>query len=301
MDSSNTVSFEEKFELLEMKWRLHDLEDDNGLLHQFLDWFKANKANVILNTMLLPVRERAGLGSPPEPFYTNSSECINNVLKVKMDYRRNELCQFVEKLHQLIDNQQQEVEKALVGCGKYCLHLHYSGLEIAQGKWFSMTKEQRRKQLKKFNDMSVALVTDLPSCSSPGGSTDLPSAHSTVEIIPSTSAHSTVEIIPSASQASELSSKLSSIANRLGLPCAAIEGIAKKAGEILSNEGGIVHAPGHPANARMVISRSGKRPHLVIPKKKSGGLACDDECPQYKSAFVLMLLLQPNTTNSWIS
>ena len=35
--------------------------------------------DVIRDTMLLPVREEAGLGSPPDPFYTNSSECINNV------------------------------------------------------------------------------------------------------------------------------------------------------------------------------------------------------------------------------
>lgn len=58
--------------------------------------------------MLLPVRERAGLGSPPEPFYNNSSECINNALKVKMDYKmdykRNELAKFVEKLHELVDS-----------------------------------------------------------------------------------------------------------------------------------------------------------------------------------------------------
>ena len=33
----------------------------------------------------------------------------------------------------------------------------------------------------------------------------------------------------------------------------------------------------------MVISKSGKQPHLVLPKK-NGGMACDDDCPQYKSA-----------------
>lgn len=33
----------------------------------------------------------------------------------------------------------------------------------------------------------------------------------------------------------------------------------------------------------MVISKSGKRPHLKLPKK-NGGTACDDDCPQYKSA-----------------
>ena len=50
---------------------------------------------------------------------------------------------------------------------------------------------------------------------------------------------------------------------------------------MLCSDGAIVHAPGHPTDAQMVVSRTGKRPHLVLP---SGGLACDDDCPQYKSA-----------------
>lgn len=68
------------------------------------------------------------------------------------------------------------------------------------------------------------------------------------------------------------------------MPTEAITGIAKKAAEILRTDGAIVSAPGQPASARMVISRSGKRPYLILPKKKGGGLTCDDECPQYKSA-----------------
>ena len=133
---------------MERKWRLHDLDDDGGSLNQFCDWFR-NKEKVICNTMLLPVRERAGLGSPPEPFFTNSNECIINVLKVKMDYKRSELVKFIDKLRELVDDQQREVDKSLVGCGKYFLHSDYSHLEIPQAKWFSMTKEQRRR----FNDM----------------------------------------------------------------------------------------------------------------------------------------------------
>ena len=43
-------------------------------------------------------------------------------------------------------------------------------------------------------------------------------------------------------------------------------------------------APWYSSEAKMVISRSGKRPHLILPKKKCGGLSCDDDCPQYKSA-----------------
>ena len=77
-------------------------------------------------------------------------------------------------------------------------------------------------------------------------------------------------------QAVMLSNKLSSLSSRLGLPK------AKK--RLQSTDGAIVHAPGHSTDAKMVISRFGKCPHLVPPKKKSGGLTCDDDCPQYKSA-----------------
>ena len=45
-----------------------------------------------------------------------------------------------------------------------------------------------------------------------------------------------------------------------------------------------MHAPGHSIDTKMVISHSVKRPHLVVPKRKSGGMACDGDCPQYKSA-----------------
>ena len=54
----------------------------------------------------------------------------------------------------------------------------------------------------------------------------------------------------------------------------------KKANELLQITGSIVPAPGHCASSYMVLSRSGKRPHLVIPKK-DGGMSCDKDCPQY--------------------
>lgn len=41
--------------------------------------------------MLRHVREEAGLGCPPDAFYTNASECINGIIKVKMNYKRSEL------------------------------------------------------------------------------------------------------------------------------------------------------------------------------------------------------------------
>ena len=65
---------------------------------------------MIRDIVLLLVREKAGLGSPPELFYNNASECIN-VIKVKVDYKKNELQVFIYKMLDLIGEQQQEAEK----------------------------------------------------------------------------------------------------------------------------------------------------------------------------------------------
>ena len=79
-------------------------------------------------------------------------------------------------------------------------------------------------------------------------------------------------------------SKVTPLTTKLGLPLQALERIAEKATELLETDGAIVNAPGYTAEAKIVKSHSGKRPHLVTPKKKGDGYACDDECPQYKSA-----------------
>ena len=240
--------------------------------------------------MLLPVREEAGLGSPPEPFYTNSSECINNVLKVKVDYKRTELTLFVDKLHQLVQDQQREVEKAVIGCGKYSLQSQYIELGVDQSKWFSMSKEQRKRHLKKLNEMPVTAIDYGPSTFHSLVTDDVASESLTDDLLsaPASSSTETVQrcmhSVSQPAQATMLSTKLSSLSSKLGLPTTAIDGIAKKAAEILSTSGAIVQAPGHSAEAKMVISHSGKRPHLVLPKRKSGGLTCDADCPQYKSA-----------------
>ena len=54
------------------------------------------------------------------------------VLKVKVNYKRTELTVFVDKLHQLIEEQQREVEKAMVSSGKCYLQSSYKYLSVPQ-------------------------------------------------------------------------------------------------------------------------------------------------------------------------
>ena len=49
------------------------------------------------NHMLLSLCKEVGLGSP-QPYYQNNSECMNKVIKDQMNYRENELPEFLEKV-----------------------------------------------------------------------------------------------------------------------------------------------------------------------------------------------------------
>ena len=64
-----------------------------------------------------------GLGSPPKAYYTNGSESINAVLKERVDYKKQQWAVFNQKMKETVEQQQQEVEKAIIGCGKYTVLL----------------------------------------------------------------------------------------------------------------------------------------------------------------------------------
>ena len=140
------------------------------------------------------------------------------------------------------------------------MHKEYKHLEVSEAKWFTMTCEQRAKHLKKFEQTCVSDVKEAD---------DQSTSKSNQSLTGNTS----------------LSSNITCLSSCLNLPVEALEGISAKAKEFLTTEGAIAPAPGQDPDARMVLSWTGKRPHLVMPIKK-GGFACDTECPQYVSSGI---------------
>ncbi|XP_064389220.1 uncharacterized protein LOC135337257 [Halichondria panicea] len=157
-------------------------------------WFTKNKVDVIRRSMLKPVREEAGLGSPPDKFYTNASETVNSVLKNAVSYKQNKLPDFILKLKEVCEEQEREVERAVVGRG---------------------------------NDIS-------------GPSSDKSAFPSVLSVVES----------------------FKPIESSLGLPIVTIEGIARKAKEILETANGIVPAPGCDDAARM--TQSPFKVHFIV-------------------------------------
>ena len=85
-----------------------------------------------------------------------------------------------------------------------------------------------------------------------------------------------------AAQVSAPSVDVQSAAEGMNVPLTCMEGIWRKAGELLQDPDAMVAAPGQGPEARMVLSYTGKAPHLVTPVK-GGGYNCDSSCPNWKS------------------
>ena len=258
VDASDDRDFQSKLEALRQSWQNSALPSEANL-ERFIDYFMAHKASVIRDTMLRSVREESGLGCPPDIFTTNASESINAMLKQKVDYKRNELPAFIDKVKELVQEQQREVERAVIRRGKYQFRERYRYLEVAESKWFAMNSEQSRKHL-------FQITSTLVSEASGNG----------LQFESSASESRQTCVAPS------LSVNLESAAEQVRVPFKCLEGIWAKASRLLSDDIAIAAAPGQDPEARMVLSYSGKMPHLVTPKK-GGDFSCDSSCPNWKA------------------
>ena len=181
------------------------------LCQDFFDWFLHHKVEMITSGMLQPVREDAGLGCPPASFTTNACESLNAVLKRKVNYKKNELPAFVDHLKSLIDEQERELERAVIGRGKYRFRREFQYLQIEEEVWFRMSRDQREKHLKKV-------------------------AHAQINCLENETA---------VAQSKELPVDPKKFQSGLSIPLPSVQAIWNKAAELISQPNAIVGAPGH--------------------------------------------------------
>ena len=149
IDAENDQEYENGLQSLIRKWKALDANED-GPVCSFTGWFVQYKNAAVKEGLLRPNRQRAGLGDPPSQFTTNASESVNALLKNKMDYKKHELPVFLDKLKEVIDEQERELERAIIDRGKYKFCTDYQYLVKKQSDWFlKMSGVQRETHLKK--------------------------------------------------------------------------------------------------------------------------------------------------------
>ena len=65
--------------------------------------------------------------------------------------------QFIQHLKAVIDEQIREVERAVIGWGKYCFKEQYSSLQVPETQWFRMTEKQWLDHMKKVSTAEVVV------------------------------------------------------------------------------------------------------------------------------------------------
>lgn len=66
--------------------------------------------------------------------------------------------QFIQHLKAVIDEQDREVERAVIGRGKYRFKEQYSSLQVRESQWFRMTEKQRLDHMKRVATTKVVVI-----------------------------------------------------------------------------------------------------------------------------------------------
>ena len=130
VDAKSMEEMDDLLKRFETRW--NELERPYNNPPIFHRWFLKHCRETVSRYMLRSVREKAGLGSPPAPSYTNEVESKNKVLKDEMQYKSAQLPEFVDKMKGLMEEQRREIERAVVGTGEYRLRKEYHNLSSRQ-------------------------------------------------------------------------------------------------------------------------------------------------------------------------
>ena len=161
VDAEDLVAFQGKLEALQEKWDDRERKCNPVKKPVFFNWFVSNKAEDMATNMLRSVREAAGLGCLPCPYYTNDSECINSVMHNKTQYKASQWDQFNAKMQELVLQSNQLLEMAVLDWGAARFRHMYRSLIVDQLKWVKITSKQREIHLHK---VSAAEVQGVLSC-----------------------------------------------------------------------------------------------------------------------------------------
>ena len=202
------------------------------------------------------------------------------------NHKQHDMLSFTMKMKEMHERQQREIEWAIIDKGPFQLHPSLRHLQVPETEWFvNMTKEER-----------VACVSRVLNMDTPAKSnSDLSEKASDLHLEPSC-ADDCVNVEkerPSPGHPRQSQTIASDDGLSIDLEGVkmydkdagsfSVEGMYKKASESVAVPGNITAAPGCHTDAKVVTSRSGVKPHVVMPGKAKGQFVCEPSCVNWKS------------------
>jgi hypothetical protein len=121
---------------------------------EFLNYFMKFKIDLFERNLRADNRQKAGLGDPPKPYYQNSNESINRLIKYKID-KEHQIYEFVKHYEALLKQEQEKIEISLTGAGKFKIKNNFAKSFLTPPAYSSATKQSKIKQIQKLNNVSV--------------------------------------------------------------------------------------------------------------------------------------------------
>jgi len=101
VDAESNEEFDQRLLNLCSVWQKREAEFSKTEA-QMYQWFSTYHAEDVHNSMIVPVQEKAGLGSPPAHYTTNGNESFNNVIKQAIQYKEKNWDQFCDEMLALV-------------------------------------------------------------------------------------------------------------------------------------------------------------------------------------------------------
>ena len=89
-------------QVLQKTWNYRERSVTPHYVPTFYNWFVKEKAKDVKSSVLMSLREAAGLGGPPSPFYTNANASLNSMLHWKVKYKKAQWHKFNESMKELV-------------------------------------------------------------------------------------------------------------------------------------------------------------------------------------------------------
>ena len=144
VDCRSEAEFDAKLLALQKVWDQQQIEATGTASPSFHAWVTGD----LKEKMLRPLREAAGLGSPPSSYTTNAKE--------SMDL-------FCEKMRDLVLAQDKDIERAFtMDTGSYRLQEEYRDLGYTAREWVKSSKQEKERYLAKLD--TFPLRSQRPGC-----------------------------------------------------------------------------------------------------------------------------------------
>ena len=284
IDSEDAKEFRLRLEQCKKIWNSRELTYRSNCDPKFYSWFLKYKADDMEKHLLLPIRQKANLQAP---FTTNRIECVNSMISDETNHKQHDMLSFAMKMKEMHERQRREIEWAIIDKGPFQLHPNLRHLQVPETEWFvNMTKEERIAYISLVLNMEIPAKANLDPLSQKASDLHLHPSCTDSSINVEKEGPSPADPRQSQITASDnsLSVDLEGVKKYVNAAGSfSVEGMYKKASELVAISGNIAAAPGCHTDAKVVTSCSGIKPHIVMPGKAKGQFVCEPSCLNWKS------------------